>query len=174
MYIRRTHTSNSATGERYTTHRLVQSERRGGRVRQVTLLNLGRQFALPPEAWPTRCARLEELRSGQGALLAGAGPVEREAQRLFARLLARQGEAPQTGGPAGGDVQAVDVDALELSRPRSVGVESVALWAMAEVNFVALLQKLGAERPATGADCRGGGRAHGGAGFGTGDPPLAG
>ena len=52
MYIRRTHTSNSATGERYTTHRLVQSERLGGRVRQVTLLNLGRHFALPPEAWP--------------------------------------------------------------------------------------------------------------------------
>ncbi len=149
MYNRRTHTSNSATGERYTTHRRVPSARLGGRVRQVTLLNLGRQFALPPEAWPARCARLEELRSGQGALLAGAGPVEREAQRLFARLLARQGEAPQTGGPAGGpaggDMQAVD--ALELSRPRSVGVESVALWAMAEVNFVALLQSLGLSGP---------------------------
>ena len=58
MYIRRTHTSNSATGERYTTHRLVQSERRGGRVRQVTLLNLGRHFALPPEAWPP-CVRID-------------------------------------------------------------------------------------------------------------------
>ena len=125
----------------------MQSERLGGRVRQVTLLNLGRHFALPPEAWPALCARREELRSGQGALLAGSGPVEREAQRLFARLLARQGEAPQTGGPAGGDVQAVDVDALELSRPRSVGVESVALWAMAEVNFVALLQDLGLSGP---------------------------
>lgn len=147
MYIRRTHTSNSATGERYTTYRLVQSERRGGRVRQVTLLNLGRHFALPPEAWPALCARLEELRSGQGALLAGAAPVEREAQQLFARLLARQGVAPPTGDPAGGDVQAIDVDSLELSRPRSVGVESVALWAMAEVNFVALLQGLGLSGP---------------------------
>ncbi len=44
-------------------------------------------------------------------------------------------------------MQAVDVDALELSRPRSVGVESVALWAMAEVNFVALLQSLGLSGP---------------------------
>jgi hypothetical protein len=147
MYIRRTHTSNSATGERYTTHRLVQSERVGGRVRQVTLLNLGRHFALPPEEWPALCARLDELRRGQGALLISAGPVEREAQRLFARLLARQGVAPQTGGPAGGDVQAVDVDSLELSRPRSVGVESVALWAMAEVRFVELLQGLGLSGP---------------------------
>ena len=142
MYIRRTPTSNSATGERYTTHRLVQSERVGGRVRQVTLLNLGRHFALPPEEWPALCARLEELRRGQCALLAGSGPVEREAQRLFARLLAHQGVAPPTGGPAGGDVQAVDVDSLELSRPRSVGVESVALWAMAQVQFVEQLQQV--------------------------------
>lgn len=148
MYIRRTHTSNSATGERYTTHRLVQSERVGGRVRQVTLLNLGRQFTLPQEEWPALCARLEELRSGQGALLAGAVLVEREAQRLFARLLARQGVAPATAGRTdGGDVQAVDVDSLELSRPRSVGVESVALWAMAEVRFVELLQDLGLSGP---------------------------
>jgi len=73
MYIRRTHTTNSATGERYTTHRV------GGRVRQVTLLNLGRRFTLPEEEWPALCARLDELRSGQGALLTGAGSVEREA-----------------------------------------------------------------------------------------------
>jgi hypothetical protein len=49
----------------------------GGRVRQLTLLNLGRHFALPPEEWPARCARLDELRRGQGALLVSAGPVER-------------------------------------------------------------------------------------------------
>jgi len=148
MYIRRTHTSNSATGETYSTHRLVQSERMGGRVRQVTLLNLGRHFALPREEWPALCARLDELRRGQGALLVSAGPLEREAQRLFAQLLARQGAAPPPASRTdGGDVQALDVDSLELSRPRSVGVESVALWAMAEVSFVALLQDLGLSGP---------------------------
>jgi transposase len=149
MYIRRTHTSNSATGERYATHRLVQSERVGGRVRQVTLLNLGRHFALPQEEWPALCARVEELRRGQGTLLgSGGAALEREAQRLSARLLAREGEdAPIASRPAGGEVQAVDVDSLELSRPRSVGVESVALWAMAEVKFTQLLQDLGLSGP---------------------------
>ena len=149
MYIRRTHTSNSATGERYATHRLVQSERVGGRVRQVTLLNLGRHFALPQEEWPALCARVEELRRGQGTLLGSAGAaLEREAQRLSAQLLAREGEdTPTASRPAGGEVQALDVDSLELSRPRSVGVESVALWAMAEVNFVELLQDLGLSGP---------------------------
>ena len=45
MYIRRTHTNNSATGERYFTYRLVKSERGGGGTRQSTLLNLGRRYA---------------------------------------------------------------------------------------------------------------------------------
>ncbi|MFB1490167.1 MULTISPECIES: hypothetical protein [unclassified Thiocapsa] len=48
MYIRRTHTRNSATGERYHTHRLVRSTRVGSKVRKITLLNLGRHFAVPP------------------------------------------------------------------------------------------------------------------------------
>ena len=46
MYIRRTHTNNSITGERYFTYRLVKSERVGGSTRQSTLLNLGRHFAI--------------------------------------------------------------------------------------------------------------------------------
>ncbi len=163
MPIRPTHTTNSATGERYATHRLVQSSRVGGRVRQVNLPNFGRQFTLPQAEWPARCARLEELLSGQGALLAGVAPVEREAQRRFARLLARQGVAPPIGDPEGGDMQAIDVDSLELSRPRRVGGE-----------VCRAAPGLGAERPTTGADRRGGGWAHGRAGLGTGDPPLAG
>ena len=41
------------------------------------------------------------------------------------------------------DLQAVDVDSLELSRPRTVGVEQVGLWAMQQLNFIELLQGLG-------------------------------
>ena len=150
MYIRRTQTRHSATGEAYYTQRLVQSVRVGSQVRQTTLLNLGRHFALAQEEWPALCARLEELRSGQGALLGGVGStrVEREAQRLFARLLARQPVAATTASVASTpDVQAIDVDSVELSRPRTVGVESVGLWAMAEVDWVGLLQALGLTGP---------------------------
>jgi hypothetical protein len=150
MYIRRTQTRNSATGEAYYTQRLVQSVRVGNQVRQTTLLNLGRHFALAQEEWPALCARLEELRSGQGALLGGVGSmrVEREAQRLFARLLARQPVAATTASAATtADVQAIDVDSVELSRPRTVGVEAVGLWAMAEVDLVGLLQALGLTGP---------------------------
>ena len=46
MYIRQTRTNSKATGESYITYRLVRGERIGGRVRQITLLNLGRHFPI--------------------------------------------------------------------------------------------------------------------------------
>jgi len=152
MYIRRTQTRNTATGERYFTHRLVRSERVGGKVRQVTLLNLGRHFAVAQADWPTLCARLEELLSGQEVLLGDDGGllVEREAQRLAALLLARQGSAPAVaacGAAAPEEVHSIVVASLKLSRPRTVGVEAVGLWAMAQVEFVALLETLGLTGP---------------------------
>ena len=83
MYIRRTHTNNSATGERYFTYRLVKSERVGGCTRQSTLLNLGRHFAIEQDYWPTLCARVDEIMGCQLTLLPIECPlaVEREAQR---------------------------------------------------------------------------------------------
>ena len=153
LYIRRTQTRNTATGERYFTHRLVRSERLGGKVRQVTLLNLGRHFVVAQADWPTLCARLDELLSGQKRLLGGCGSllIEREAQRVAALLLARQGAAPppaQTPGAAAPvEVHSIVVDTLKLSRPRTVGVEAVGLWAMAQVEFVELLETLGLTGP---------------------------
>ena len=45
MFIRQTRTANKITGEAYFTFRLVRGERIGGRVRQITVLKLGRNFA---------------------------------------------------------------------------------------------------------------------------------
>lgn len=153
MYIRRTQTRNTSTGERYFTHRLVRSERVGGQVRQVTLLNLGRHFAVAQADWPGLCARVEELPSGQASLLGGAGSllVEREAQRLAALLLARQGlsssEPAAPGAVPAAAAEPVLVDSLTLHRPRTVGVEAVGLWAMEQVQFSALLTELGLTGP---------------------------
>jgi hypothetical protein len=68
MYIRRTHTNNSATGERYFTYRLVANQRIGGKPRQTTLLNLGRHFAIDQDQWPGLCARIDELVGHQSPL----------------------------------------------------------------------------------------------------------
>ena len=145
MFVRRTQTRRSDSGETYHTHRLVRSERVGGKVRQRTLLNLGRHFDIEREHWPLLCVRVGEALSGQAALLADCPPaVEREAQRIAAQLIAR-GAAP-AGDAAARDIQAVDVDSLELARPRGVGAERVGLWALERVGLPALLRELGIGR----------------------------
>src|SRR5512137_1637107 len=145
MYIRRTHTNNFATGERYFTYRLVKSERVGGSTRQATLLNLGRHFAIEQDHWPTLCARVDEIMGCQLTLMPVECPlaVEREAQRIAALLLARRSTALAAPAPASktassaadapsvttvpgaptapvSDIQSIDVASLELHRPRSV------------------------------------------------------
>ena len=152
MYIRRTQTRSTASGERYYTYRLVRSERVGGKVKQLTLLNLGRHFDVEPTQWPVLCTRIEELLSGQGTLIPATSPaaVERHAQRITAQLVARgKPTSPSDGSaaPAAGDVQSVDVDSMQLVRPRSVGVEAAALWAMGQVDFAGLLGSLGFTGP---------------------------
>jgi hypothetical protein len=151
MFIRTTPTRNSTTGETYVTHRLVESRRVGGKVRQVTLLNLGRHFPLAKERWPDLCARLDQLLSGQQALMpmAAMESVERYAQHCFARLVAQGGAATSAGtataSPATSPATFVEVDpdSLEFTQARSIGVEHVALAAMRELAFEPLLESLG-------------------------------
>ena len=151
MFIRTTPTRNSTTGETYITHRLVESRRVGGKVRQVTLLNLGRQFPLVKERWPEVCARIEQLLDGQQALMpmAVAESVERCAQHCFARLVAQGGGArPSRATTKASDRSSpafveIDPDSLELTQPRAIGVEHVALAAMHELAFEPLLESLG-------------------------------
>ena len=139
MFIRRTQTRSNDTGEAYFTHRLVRSERVGSKVRQRTLLNLGRHFEIAQPHWPALCRRSDEILTGQLQLDPDGPPgLETHAQRIAAQLLARS-DAPDDGP----DIQRVDVDSLELVRPRSVGVEHVGLWAMDQLALRTGLPELG-------------------------------
>ena len=143
MFIRRTRTR--SIGERYFTFRLVRSERTGSKVRQRTLLNLGRHFDIAPSEWPALCRRIDELLAGQLPLPPDGPPaLESHAQRITALLLAgeRIGAASSPASQRR-DFQHVDVDSLELIRPRSVGVEHAALWAMDQLGLRTRLEALG-------------------------------
>lgn len=127
-YIRRTQTRSTVTGETYFTYRLVRGERSGGKVRQITLLNLGRFFDLAQEHWLLLCERLEQLLSGQAALLVDQLPtsIETLAQRYAAQLITQGkgiSDSAETQAEEKADFHEVDVHSLELLRPRSVGVE---------------------------------------------------
>jgi hypothetical protein len=162
MYIRRTQTRGTPTGEHYFTYRLVRSERIVGKVRQVTLLNLGRHFSVDQSFWPALCVRIEELMAGQASLVevdlptAAALEAERIVEqlqlhraptRLASATQAQSASKPEPEAVPETDVQAVDVNSLELVRPRSVGVEHVGLWAMRQVSFVEVLIEVGISGP---------------------------
>jgi hypothetical protein len=149
MYIRRTHTNNSSTGERYDTYRLVANQRVDGKPRQLTLLNLGRHFSVDQDLWASLCVRIEQLLSHQAELLPIELPatVDKAAQRIAAQLIEQRAVVIKTpiadeghSSPAESsvalvasvetapaDLQSVDVDSLELTRPRTIGVEQLGL-----------------------------------------------
>ena len=157
VFIRRTQTRNRSSGEPYTTHRLVQTSRVGNSVKQTTLLNLGSHFDLPQEQWPALASAIDELLHGQqplfDATLSEAGQAF--AQRYAAQLIALKPSAasvtPAQAAAADADergrYQEVDLDSLELVRPRTVGVEHAALSAMREYGLEDKLAELGLNRP---------------------------
>jgi transposase len=98
MFIRQTRTNNKATGEGYFTYRLVRGERIAGKVRQITVLNLGRHFPFLQDDWPLLCSRIEQLLTPQNLLCEIQCPahIERAAQRYFGQLIARSPDTPIT------------------------------------------------------------------------------
>lgn len=143
MYIRQTKTSNSLTGEAYHTFRLVASQRIGGKVRQQTLLNLGRTFDLPQEEWPQLCARIEQILAGQLSLLPVSATIEKLAQRYAGRLLIVRQTENQADAARSVSYQEVDIASLELVQPRSIGVEHVGLSALQELELPQILGSAG-------------------------------
>ena len=157
VFIRRTQTRNRISGEPYTTHRLVETCRVGANVKQTTLLNLGSHFDLPQQQWPALARHIDELLRAQqplwDATLSETGQAL--AQRYAAQLIALRpsaaavtaAEAAKTGSDEPGRYQEVDLDSLEMVRPRSVGVEHAALSAMRQYGLEDKLAELGLNRP---------------------------
>ncbi len=148
MYIRRTKTRQTKNGDSYYSYRLVRSERIDGKVRQSTLLNLGSQFAIDSSHWPALCVYMEEQLKGQKTIYPPELPAEAEseARRIVAQLIVRQSGMADSQG-SGGDYQSFDVDSMTLVRPRSVGVEQLALWARERSGLGDLLEESGFSGP---------------------------
>ncbi len=113
-------------GTQYYTYRLVESERTPKWVRQHTLLNLGTGFSLPRKQWSELATRVQEITSGQAPQFEAPQEVEGLAQNYAAQLIQVKKKVSEPMGP---DYCQVDVDSLELIRPRSISCEHVALEA---------------------------------------------
>lgn len=96
------------------------------------------------------CSRIEDIISGQSSLFEQEllDIIEKEAQRVAAHLLARNSSlTDKSVNDGAADLQTVDVNSLELVRPRTVGVEHAALWAMEQVGFSQILADSGLNGP---------------------------
>jgi len=141
MFIRCTTIKTSQSGETYKTFRLVETERVNGKVKQRTLINLGRYFDVPQPQWQALSHRIDQLLTGQTAFLSIEleSELEEMAQRYAAQVIASRStvidEAIQ--------FEAVDIGSVELVRPRRVGIEALALHAMKQLALDDKLKSLG-------------------------------
>jgi len=137
MYIRRTTIKSRKDGSQYYTYRLVESERTEKGVRQRTIINLGTGFSLPREQWPELASRIEQIISGQELLFELPHKIEEMAQNYAAQIIQAQTQNKLEDDQP--DYREVDIDSLEMLRPRSVSCEHVALEAF---NFLKLGEHL--------------------------------
>lgn len=145
MYIRRTSIKSRKDGGQYYTYRLVESQRIGKKVKQYTLLNIGNDFTLPREQWADLSGRIQDILIGSQPLFPMADEIEKLAQRFAALIIQSKNQQESTQEEQ--DFQEVDLDSLEVIRPRCVGKEHVALDALRSLKLDKKLQDLGFTGP---------------------------
>jgi len=144
MYIRQTTTRRKKGGSSYQSYRLVDSTRVGSRVKQRTLLNLGADFSIPREQWKALTDRIESILHHQPSLFVVDEMIEAEAQRIASNLLKREKEyAPADPESSPVDYQSVDIDSIQSSELRSIGVEHLAYDALQSLELDSKLSSLG-------------------------------
>jgi transposase len=145
MYIRRTTIKSRKDGRQYYTYRLVESERTEKGVRQHTIKNLGTDFSLPRERWPELTSRIQQILTGEELLFELSKDIEEMAQNYAAQII--QARAKNKAADDQPDYREVDVDSLEMLRPRSVSCEHVALGAFNSLKLGEHLKTLGFNGP---------------------------
>ena len=145
MYIRRTTTRSNSDGQSYFSYRLVESVRVADKVKQRTLLNLGRHFDIERSHWPELCSRVEQLLTGQMELVGSVldQKTEQQAQHIYARLISAQAQPGSQKSNNLQNMQSVDIDSLDMVQPRSVGVEHLSLWAIKQLELDKMFDSFG-------------------------------
>ncbi len=150
MYIRKTKIKNSRQGDAYYTYRIVESIRDGNKVKQKTLLNLGKHFDIDPSHWSALICRIEQLLQrdveGKQTDLFDLQQeldetLEKAAQRYSAQIIHKQSQPVVTSlnkllsEDSVPHYETVDINELEALTPRSIGVESIAWHAIKQLQL---------------------------------------
>jgi transposase len=150
MYIRRTKTKTADHGEDSYTYRIVESVRVGTQIKQRTLLNLGKDFAIDPAHWPLLAARIEQLLQGSEpyqvelfALGDDVGQLLEAAAERYSDLIIAKLAQPLAVATPEQDYHSVDINHIEATQARSIGVETLALHAVIQLQLDQKLAALG-------------------------------
>jgi transposase len=154
MYIRRTKTKSLDQGEGYYTYRIVESVRIGQQVKQRTLLNLGKDFAVDPAYWPYLAGRITahlqgihlhqcELPGGEPTLDESLAQALETAAEHYSALIAARLSQPVTNEVVEADYQRIDISQVEASHARSIGAETLSLHAVRQLQLDEKLTALG-------------------------------
>ncbi len=148
MYIRKTKTLDQ--GEAYFTYRIVESVRVGKQVKQHTLLNLGKDFAIESTHWPLLTTRIEQLlqttepqQETLFALTDELGQLLEAAAQHYSSLICAKLAQPLDSASPESDYHRVDIDHVEAVQARSIGVETLAWHAVTQLQLDQKLTALG-------------------------------
>ena len=143
MFIRRTQTRSSAPARRIAPSASCAPSGSAQKVRQRTLLNLGRHFPVGQSAWPVLCRRIDEVLTGQ---LNSTPIAPRNSKRTPSASPPNSSPASAPAPPRRPTNTISNASTSIRSNscaPRSVGVEHVALWAMDQLGLRTLFEELG-------------------------------
>jgi transposase len=150
MYIRRTKTKTADHGEDSYTYRIVESVREGTQVKQRTLLNLGKNFAIEPTQWPLLTARIEQFLQGSGPYQAELfdladelGQLLEAAAERYSDLIIDKLAQPVATATSEQDYHTVNINHIEAVQARSIGVETLAFHAVMQLQLDQKLAALG-------------------------------
>ena len=145
MYIRKTKTSNRKNGGSYYTYRLVESVRTEKGVSQRTLLNLGKNFSFPKDQWSALSRRIKDILGEQMSLVPLDENLEPAAQRYAALIIQAQENNLELEEKIknSAEFHSIDINNLEMARPRSVSVEHVVYESLRHLELDKKLVDLG-------------------------------
>ena len=147
MFIRKTKINSNCDGEvDYFTYRIVASERIGDKVKQRTLLNLGKHFDIEPAHWPLLITRIQHLLSGQRDFFEDdlkLDPTLETAAHRYAAAILQKHAYPCENSDHKNNFESINLNEIEVMQPRSIGVETIAYHALEQLDLMPKLKALG-------------------------------
>ena len=145
MYIIKTISkSKKNSTEKYYSYRMMESERIGKKVKKITLLNLGSDFKVKQEDWSDLSTRVDDILKRRDRLFELDDELEALAQEYAKKIIVLKGLKEKDEVEKEEErYKEVDVQSIENSNPKSIGVENVVYETIKELGLDEKFVELG-------------------------------